>query len=73
MHATPVDGSPFAFAVYSRPAPTGVEFGIYTVDVDFDDAALDMTALQQGRYPGGGGRAFAGEPAGWKFECPDPE
>ncbi len=72
MRAT-LDGISFTLAVYNRPAPIGIEPGIYAVDVDFSDAAPDMAALRAGRYPGGGGRAFAVDPIGWAADCPDPE
>jgi hypothetical protein len=73
MHAAPVDGTPFTLTVYSRPAPIGIALGIYAVDVDFSDATPDLAALREGRYPGGGGRAFAVDPTGWVTDCPDPE
>lgn len=65
--------SPFTLTVYSRPAPTGVEPGLYDVNADFSTAIPDMAALRAGRYPGGGGRAFAVDPVGWVTDCPDPE
>ena len=64
---------PFVVTVYSRAAPTGFEPGVYEVDADFSGNVPDMRALQAGRYPGGGGRAFAVDPTGWVAECPDPE
>lgn len=64
---------PFVVTVYSRAAPTGFEPGVYEVDADFSGNVPDMRALQVGRYPGGGGRAFAVDPTGWVAECPDPE
>ncbi len=64
---------PFVVTVYSRAAPTGFEPGVYEVDADFSGVVPDMAALQAGRYPGGGGRAFAIDPTGWVTECPDPE
>lgn len=64
--------SPFTLTVYSRPAPTGVELGLYEVDADFSTAIPDMAALRAGRYSGGGGRAFAADPVGWVTDCPDP-
>lgn len=63
----------FLITVYSRPAPTGIEQGLYQVAVDFNGTTPDITALQAGHYPGGGGRAFATEPTGWLLECPDPD
>lgn len=73
MLATFPGRKPFVVTVYSRRAPTGFELGLYEVDVDFSDAVPDMDALQAGRYPRGGGRAFAVDPTGWIAECPDPE
>lgn len=73
MLATAPGHPPFLLTVYSRAAPTGFEPGVYEVDADFSGAVPDMAALQAGRYPGGGGRAFAGEPTGWVSDCPDPE
>ena len=64
---------PFVVTVYSRAAPTGFEPAVYEVDADFSGDVPDMQALQAGRYPGGGGRAFAVDPTGWVAECPDPE
>lgn len=64
---------PFVVTVYSRAAPTGFEPGVYEVDADFSGNVPDIRALQAGRYPGGGGRAFAVDPTGWVAECPDPE
>lgn len=64
---------PFVVTVYSRAAPTGFESGVYEVDADFSGVVPDIAALQSGRYPGGGGRAFAVDPTGWAAECPDPE
>lgn len=64
---------PFVVTVYSRGAPTGFEPGVYEVDADFSGVVPGMTALRAGRYPGGGGRAFAVDPTGWVAECPDPE
>lgn len=64
---------PFTLTVYSRPAPTGIEPGLYEVDADFGESIPDMAALRAGRYPGGGGRAFAVDPVGWVTDCPDPE
>lgn len=66
-------GQPFVVTVYSRAAPTSLEPGIYEVDADFSGIVPDMVALQTGRYPGGGGRAFAVNPSGWVVECPNPE
>lgn len=65
--------SPFTLTVYSRPAPTGAELGLYDVDANFSATVPDMAALRAGRYPGGGGRAFAVDPTGWLADCPDPE
>lgn len=73
MLATVPGREPFVLTVYSRAAPTGFEPGIYAVDADFSGAIPDINALRSGRYPGGGGRAFATEPSGWLNECPDPE
>lgn len=73
MLATLPGRQPFVVTVYSRAAPTRPEYAVYEVDADFSGAAPDMSALQAGRYPGGGGRAFAVDPAGWGAECPDPE
>ncbi len=64
---------PFTLTVYGRPAPTGIEAGLYDVDADFSTAIPDMAALRAGRYPGGGGRAFAVDPVGWVTDCPDSE
>lgn len=58
--------APFVVAVYHRAAPMGAEFGVYEVDADFSGTVPDDAALAAGRYPGGGGRAFAVDP------CPDP-
>ncbi|MEZ5688113.1 MAG: hypothetical protein R3E21_04890 [Caenibius sp.] len=73
MLVKPEGRIPFVLAVYSRNAPTGTEYGVYEVDADFSGAVPDRAALAAGRYPGGGGRAFAGEPTGWVADCPDPE
>ena len=73
MQAELAGRSPFTLTVYSRPAPTGVEPGLYEVVADFSTAIPDMAALRAGRYPGGGGRAFAVDPIGWVTDCPDPE
>lgn len=73
MLAELVGRSPFILTVYSRPAPTGVEPGLYDVVADFSDSVPDMAALRMGRYPGGGGRAFAADPTGWITHCADPE
>ena len=74
MMVTSEDGqSTFLLTVYSRPAPTGIEQGLYQVDVDFSGTIPDMADLQAGHYPGGGGRAFATEPTGWLVDCPDPD
>ena len=64
---------PFVVTVYSRAAPTSFEPGVYEVDADFSGNVPDPQALQAGRYPGGGGRAFAVDPTGWVADCPDPE
>lgn len=64
--------APFVLTVYGRFAPTGSEYALYDVDADFDGVIPDNAALAAGRYPGGGGRAFAGEPTGWMNTCPDP-
>lgn len=64
--------APFVLTVYGRHAPTGTEYALYDVDADFSGVIPDSTALAAGRYPGGGGRAFAGEPTGWMNTCPDP-
>ncbi|MEO3432055.1 hypothetical protein [Inquilinus sp. CAU 1745] len=73
MLATLPGRQPFVVAVYSRAAPTGREYAAYEVDADFSGVVPDMPALRAGRYPGGGGRAFAVDPTGWVAECPDPE
>jgi hypothetical protein len=73
MLATFPGREPFVLTVYSRRAPTGFEPGVYEVAADFSGAVPDLDALQAGRYPGGGGRAFAVDPTGWVAECPDPE
>ena len=73
MLATMPGHQPFVIAVYSRAAPTGFEPGVYEVDADFSGVVPDLAALQAGRYPGGGGRAFAVDPIGWVTVCPDPE
>lgn len=73
MLATLPGRKPFVVTVYSRGAPTGFEPGVYEVDADFSGVVPDMAALRAGRYPGGGGRAFAVDPTGWVAECPDPE
>jgi hypothetical protein len=73
MLATPPGRKPIVVTVYSRGAPTGFEPGVYEVDADFSGVVPDMAALRAGRYPGGGGRAFAVDPTGWVVECPDPE
>lgn len=65
--------SSFLITVYTRPAPTGTEQGLYQVDVDFSGEIPGMAALQAGHYPGGGGRAFAVEPIGWVVDCFDPD
>lgn len=62
----------FTLTVYSRAAPTAIEPGIYEVHADFGGVIPTRAALQSGAYPGGGGRAFAVDPAGWVFECADP-
>lgn len=64
--------TPFVLTVYGRFAPTGVEFALYDVDADFTGVVPDSAALAAGQYPGGGGRAFAVDPAGWMATCPDP-
>jgi|TARA_R110000823_G_scaffold65723_53_gene154234 hypothetical protein len=69
-----LEGRPsFVLTVYSRPAPTGIDQAIYQVDVDFSGKIPDMAALRAGHYPGGGDRAFAVDPSGWKADCADPE
>lgn len=73
MLATLPGRKPFVLTVYSRGAPTGSEPGVYEVNADFSGAVPDMSALQAGLYPGGGGRAFAVDPTGWTSDCPDPE
>lgn len=73
MLATLPGRQPFLVTVYSRAAPTGLEPALYEVDADFSGVVPDMPSLQAGRYPGGGGRAFAVDPTGWVAECPDPE
>lgn len=73
MLATLPGRQPFVVTVYSRAAPTGFEPGVYEVDADFSGVVPDMPALRAGRYPGGGGRAFAVDPTGWVAQCPDPE
>jgi hypothetical protein len=73
MLATLPGRRPFVVTVYSRAAPTGLETALYEVDADFSGVIPDMPSLQAGRYPGGGGRAFAVDPTGWVAECPDPE
>lgn len=73
MLATLPGRKPFVLTVYSRGAPTGSEPGVYEVNADFSGAVPDMSALQAGLYPGGGGRAFAVDPTGWTADCPDPE
>ena len=67
------DRSAFVLTVYSRPAPTGIDLGIYQVNVDFSGIVPEMAAMRVGHYPGGGGRAFAVDPIGWEQECLDPE
>lgn len=64
--------APFVMTVYGRSAPTGTEYALYEVDVDFSGIIPDQTALTTGRYPGGGGRAFAVDASGWITTCPDP-
>ncbi len=64
--------APFVLTVYGRHAPTGVEYALYDVDVEFGGTVPDSAALAAGRYPGGGGRAFAVDAAGWMETCPDP-
>lgn len=64
--------APFVLTVYHRAAPMSVEFGVYEVDADFSGMVPDSAALAAGRYPGGGGRAFAVDPTGWAQTCPDP-
>ena len=64
--------APFVLTVYGRFAPTGTEYALYDVDADFSGAVPDSAALAAGRYPGGGGRAFAVDPTGWMKTCPDP-
>ena len=73
MQAELAGRSPFTLTVYSRPAPTGIEPGLYGVAVDFSEPFPDMAALRAGRYPGGGGCAYAVDPTGWTADCPDPE
>lgn len=73
MLASILGRQPFVIAVYSRAAPTDLELAVYEVDADFSGVVPDMAALRSGRYPGGGGRAFAVDPTGWTVECPDPE
>ena len=65
--------SPFTLTVYSRPAPTGVEPGLYDVVANFSESVPGMAALRMGCYPGGGGRAFAVDPIGWITHCADPQ
>lgn len=64
--------APFVLTVYHRAAPMSVEYGVYEVDTDYSGAVPDRAALAAGRYPGGGGRAFAVDPTGWAAACPDP-
>lgn len=64
--------APFVLTVYHRAAPMSAEYGVYEVDADFSGAVPDSAALAAGRYPGGGGRAFAVDPTGWTQTCPDP-
>lgn len=64
--------APFVLTVYHRAAPMSAEYGVYEVDADFSGAVPDSAALAAGRYPGGGGRAFAVDPTGWAQTCPDP-
>lgn len=64
--------APFVLTVYGRFAPTGAEFALYDVDADFSGVIPDSAALAAGRYPGGGGRAFAVDATGWMETCPDP-
>lgn len=64
--------APFVLTVYGRFAPTGTEYALYDVDADFTGAVPDGAALVAGRYPGGGGRAFAVDASGWMETCPDP-
>lgn len=64
--------APFVLTVYHRAAPMSAEFGVYEVDADFSGTVPDSAALVAGRYPGGGGRAFAADPTGWAQTCPDP-
>ncbi len=64
--------APFVLTVYHRAAPMSMEYGVYEVDADFSGAVPDRAALAAGRYPGGGGRAFAVDPTGWATTCPDP-
>lgn len=72
MIAKPEGSTPFILTVYGRFAPTSVEYAIYAVDADFGGAMPDSAALAAGRYPGGGGRAFAVDATGWMETCPDP-
>lgn len=72
MIATAEGRAPFVLTVYGRAAPTGTEFALYDVDADFSGEIPDSAALAAGRYPGGGGRAFAVDPTGWMETCPDP-
>lgn len=64
--------TPFVLTVYGRFAPTGTEYALYDVDADFSGMVPDSAALAAGRYPGGGGRAFAVDASGWMETCPDP-
>jgi len=64
--------APFVLTVYGRFAPTGMDYALYDVDADFSGAVPDSAALAAGRYPGGGGRAFATDATGWMETCPDP-
>ena len=64
--------APFVLTVYGRFAPTGTEYALYDVDADFSGVMPDSADLAAGRYPGGGGRAFAVDASGWTHTCPDP-
>lgn len=73
MAVTFPDRAPFTLAVYARGAPTGFEFAVFEADAGFGGTLPDWAALQAGDYPGGGGRAFGGEPIGWQEDCNDVE
>lgn len=70
LRASPPGRADFTLSVYVRPAPAGFAPGVYEADVEFARPTPTLAALRAGKYPGGGGRAFATDPTGWATDCP---